>query len=143
MGRRWLVTVLVLATVTLAGQGGGVFAQGYGYDAAQPSAGLVSAMKTTQVHATNAARAETLRDSLWHLGHVVNCLEGAGGKNYDTKNMNPCQGQGTGVIPDLAAARSGQMGAASALDTARKADDLALETLKLTDLAQVKAGATK
>jgi hypothetical protein len=100
-------------------------------------------MKTTQVHAANAARAETLRDSLWHLGHVVNCLEGAGGKNYDTKNLNPCQGQGTGVIPDLAAARSGVMGAGSALDTARKADDLVLETLKLTDLAQVKAGATK
>jgi hypothetical protein len=38
---------------------------------------------------------------------------------------------------------SGQTGASSALDTVRKADTLALETLKLTDLAKVKAGAEK
>jgi hypothetical protein len=77
------------------------------------------------------------------MGHVVNCMEGARGKHYDVNNMNPCQGQGTGIIPDLEAAGSGQTGATSALGTVRKADDLALETLKLADLAQVKAGASK
>jgi hypothetical protein len=119
-----------------------VFAQGYGGEYNKPAAGLVAAFKTAQTHATNAARAETLRDSLWHLGHVVNCMEGLRGTHYDANNSNPCQGQGTGIIPDLEA-MSGQTGASSALDTVRKADTLALETLKLTDLAKVKAGAEK
>jgi hypothetical protein len=132
------IAVVVMA---LASQSA-VFAQGYGGQYGQPAAGLVAAFKTAQVHATNAARAETLRDSLWHLGHVVNCMEGARGTHYDASNANPCQGQGTGIIPDLEA-MSGQMGAPSALDAVRKADALALETLKLTDLAQVKAGAAK
>src|SRR5438552_6596883 len=99
---------------------------------------------SARTHATNAARSETLRDSLWHLGHVVNCLEGKGGKNYDANNLNPCQGQGGGILPDLqAAARNYQMGASTALDLSRKAEQLAMDTLKLTDLAQVKGGASK
>jgi len=101
-------------------------------------------VKTAQTHAANAARSEATRDALWHLGHVVNCLEGARGKNYDAKNINPCQGQGNGIIPDLESAVPGsQMNISSALDTARKADQLALETLKLSDLAQIKAGASR
>jgi hypothetical protein len=131
------IGVVVMALVSH----GAVFAQGYGGGYGNPAAsGLVEAFKTAQTHATNAARAETLRDSLWHVGHVVNCMEGSRGAHYDAANGNPCQGQGTGIIPDLEA-MSGQMGASSALDTVRKADALALETLKLTDLAKVKAGA--
>lgn len=140
MGKKLMMFVCGLAIIALVNQAAA--AQGYGYE--KPAAGLVNQLKTAQTHATNAARAETMRDSLWHLGHVVNCLEGARGKNYDAKNLNPCQGQGTGVIPDLeGAAQGGQMGMSSALDTARKADQLALDTLKLTDLAQVKTGASK
>lgn len=142
IGMRWLGVAVVIAVIAVPGQV--VLAQ-YGSDYGRPaSSGPVDAMKTAQFHATNSARAETFRDSVWHLGHVVNCLEGSRGKNYDAKNDNPCQGQGAGIIPDLeAAARGYQMGATSALDQARKADQLALDTLKLTDLAQVKAGASK
>ena len=141
----WIAVVAVVAVAASAGQI--VSAQGYGggsdYDKAG-GAGTVDALKTARTHATNAARSETLRDSLWHLGHVVNCLEGKGGKNYDANNLNPCQGQGGGILPDLqAAARNYQMGASTALDLSRKAEQLAMDTLKLKDLAQVKAGASK
>lgn len=140
MARKLMALVCGLTLIALVSQN--VAAQGYGYE--KPAAGLVNQLKTAQTHASNAARAETLRDSLWHLGHVVNCLEGARGKNYDAKNLNPCQGQGSGVIPDLeSGAQGGQMGVSGALDTARKADQLALDTLKLSDLAQVKAGASR
>lgn len=141
MGRIQLLMWIGVVVVALASHGV-VLAQGYGGEYNKPAAGLVAAFKTAQTHATNAARAETLRDSLWHLGHVVNCMEGPRGTHYDATNANPCQGQGTGIIPDLEA-MSGQIGASSALDTVHKADALALETLKLTDLAQVKAGAER
>lgn len=141
----WLAVAAVIAMAAFVSQG--VLAQGYGggSDYGRPATGAyVDALKTARTHAMNSARAETLRDSIMHLGHVVNCLEGARGKNYDANNANPCQGQGAGVIPDLdAAVRGYQMGATTALDQARKADELALDTLKLTDLVQVKSGATK
>ncbi len=139
----WLAVAVVVAVVAFAGQL--VFAQGYGGDYNRAGgSGTVDALKTAWTHATYASKSETLRDSLWHLGHVVNCLEGKGGKNYDANNLNPCQGQGSGIIPDLqAAVRNYQRGASSALDTAGKADQLALDTLKSTNLAQVKAGASR
>ncbi len=141
----WIAVVVVVAVAAFAGQM--VSAQGYGggsdYDKAG-GAGTVDALKTARIHATNAARSETLRDSLWHLGHVVNCLEGKGGKSYDANNLNPCQGQGGGILPDLqAAARNYQMGASTALDLSRKAEQMAMDTLKLTELAEVKSGAAK
>lgn len=142
---RWLAAIVVVIVAAFAGQM--VFAQGYGggsdYDRAGGS-GTIDALKTARTHSSNAARSETLRDSLWHLGHVVNCLEGKNGKNYDAKNDNPCQGQGGGIIPDLrAAARNYQAGASTALDLSQKAEQMAMDTLKLTDLAQVKSGASK
>jgi len=141
----WVAVVIVVAVAVFTGQM--VSAQGYGggsnYDKPGGS-GTIDALKTARTHATNAAKSETLRDSLWHLGHVVNCLEGKGGKNYDANNLNPCQGQGGGILPDLqSAARNYQMGASTALDLSRKAEQMAMDTLKLTDLAQVKAGASK
>ena len=139
---RWLTVAAAVGVAAFVSPG--VLAQ-YGSDYGRQTTGAyVDALKTARTHAMYSARAETLRDSIMHLGHVVNCLEGARGKNYDASNGNPCQGQGAGIIPDLDAAMRGyQMGATTALDQARKADELALETLKLTDLTQVKSGATK
>src|SRR2546426_11962636 len=141
----WLAVIVVVAVAAFAGQM--VLAQGYGggTDYEKPGgAGTIDALKTARTHATNAARSETLRDSLWHLGHVVNCLEGKGGKNYDANSLNPCQGQGGGILPDLqAAARSYRMGASTALDLSRKAEQLAVDTLKSSDLTQLKSGAAK
>lgn len=129
-----LFLALLMTPVTFAQYGGD-----YGRET---SAGVIDALRTARFHAMNSALSGVMREALWHLGHVVNCLEGARGKNYDSKNDNPCQGQGSGIIPDLESARS-SVGAARALEKAREADSLALETLKLTDLARVKAGSSK
>ncbi len=142
MGKKWVVLVVGLAMVGMVSPA--AVAQGYGGEYNQPATGLVDALKTGQTHALNSSRSETLRDSLWHLGHVVNCLEGLNGKHYDAKNANPCEGQGSGIIPDLQlGVRRYQPGASKALDLASKADQVALDGLKLTDLMQVKAAASK
>lgn len=136
-----LMLTLLAGSATLAQYGGG----GGDYDYGPPAGkGVADQLQTARTHATYSARSEVMRDVREHLAHVVNCLEGPRGKNYDAKNDNPCQGQGGGVIPDLeSAARSGQTGAARALDVAREADKLAIEAVKLTDLARAKAGASK
>jgi hypothetical protein len=131
-----------VAPAPTAAQMGGGYGGGGDYD--RPSAGLADQLTTARTHAMNAARSDILRDARWHLGHVINCLEGARGPNYDRSNANPCQGQGNGILPDLeAAGRSGGAGAAKSLALAREADQLALETLALADLAPIKAGARK
>src|SRR5437899_12745986 len=73
----WLATIVVVIVAALAGQM--VFAQGYGgggggYDRPGGS-GTIDALRTARKHATNAVRSESVRDSLWHLGHLVSCLE--------------------------------------------------------------------
>lgn len=134
-----LMLTLLAGSATLAQYGGG----GYDYGP-RVGKGVADQLQTARTHATFSARSEVMRDVLWHLGHVVNCLEGSRGKNYDAKNDNPCQGQGSGIIPDLeSAARGTQTGAAKALDVAREANRIALEALKLTDLPRAKAGASK
>lgn len=117
----------------------------YGYDyPSSPGSGLAEQLRTARTHATYAAQSEILRGVREHLGHVVNCLEGPRGKNFDAKNDNPCQGQGSGVIPDLeSAVRSGQTGASRALEAAREADKLAVETLAVSDLARAKTAASR
>ncbi|MDQ7821091.1 MAG: hypothetical protein RB150_11150 [Armatimonadota bacterium] len=144
MFNRWSMLALLASAALVIWAGTAAVAQygggGYGYE--QAPAGLTSQVKTAQAHATNSARSEALRDARWHLSHVVNCLEGPRGKNYDAQAGNPCQGQGNGILPDLdAAVRAYQMGASTALDAARRADELAVETLKSNDLGQVKTGA--
>jgi len=105
---------------------------------------VVNQLKTARVHAANAAGSQTLRDAKWHLGHAVNCIEGPNGKNYDKNNLNPCQGQGSGIIPDLTAEKNrGTKGAAQALSLVEEADKTAVEALKQADLAKVQAGAKK
>ena len=134
-----LVLALVATPVILAQYGGG---GDYGYEQTTP-AGVVEQIRTARTHATYSAGSEVLRGVLEHLGHVVNCLEGPRGKNYDAKNDNPCQGQGAGVIPDLESAGRSTMTTTKALDAARDADKIAVETLKLTDLARAKTAASK
>ncbi|MGH2396431.1 MAG: hypothetical protein ACRDFW_05470 [bacterium] len=123
-----------------------VFAQGYGdYDYGTPAGGsIVGQLRTARTHALNAAGSEALGGAIDHLAHVVNCIEGSKGANYNSKAFNPCQGQGNGLIPDLQADSSrGRADATKALDIARQADRLAVDTLKLTDLARVKTAAKR
>lgn len=108
------------------------------------AAKVLNQLRTARVHAANAAGSQTMGDVRWHLGHAVNCIEGPNGKNYDKNNLNPCQGQGNGIIPDLTAERNrGTKGAAQALSLVEEADKTALEALKQAELAKVQAGAKK
>lgn len=145
-------TCALLLAVTA---GSAVYAQGYGggggygdYDspppAASPSGAVVAQLRTARTHAANAAGSEVMAGVLDHLAHVVNCLEGSRGANYNARADNPCRGQGGGVIPDLQAESArGQMGAASALASAREADRIAVDTLKVTDMARAKTDAAR
>jgi len=102
-----------------------------------PAADLRAQLRTAATHATNAATSEALRGAQSHLTHVVNCLEGARGRNYVQAELNPCQGQGNGVLVDLRTAREG----GAWMPVAETAADLALRGSKMSDLASVRAAA--
>jgi hypothetical protein len=118
-------------------------AQGYGGDAGQQqqqpaaAADLRAQLRTAATHGTNAATSETMPGARSHLMHVVNCLEGARGRNYFQNEANPCQGQGNGVLVDLRAAQGGSAWMA----VAEAANDLAVRGTRMTDLASVRATA--
>lgn len=66
-----------------------------------------------------------------HLHHAINCIEGPQGKNFDSSELNPCKGQGNGIIPDLKAAGSP---AANALQHVQEADNIAVSSLGVSDI---------
>ncbi len=57
-------------------------------------------ISTAATHAALAANSTVLDTVHVHLHHAVNCLVGPNGAGYDAKQMNPCNGMGTGAIPD-------------------------------------------
>lgn len=131
----WILTVALVLGVAAAAT-----AQ-YGSDyGSPPSSSLTEQLKTAQSHATFAADADAMAGVRSHLAHVVNCLEGSRGADFNSAAGNPCQGQGNGIIPDLTARGAA---AAKALATAREANAAALDAMKQAALAQAKAGATK
>ncbi|HEY3247782.1 MAG TPA: hypothetical protein VGK88_05780 [bacterium] len=138
----WFVAGASILVMTVA-----AFAQGYGggYDPNPPTgtasgSALMDQFKAAQTHATFAAQSDALASVRSHLAHVVNCLEGSKGANFSAAEMNPCQGMGNGIIPDLVARGAP---ATKALSEAREANTAALAALKISDLAQAKAGANK
>lgn len=144
---RFVVGMFALTFLAMASA---VWAQGYGsgggdYDYNRPAGGaVVPQLRTARTHAANAAGSEAISGAIDHLAHVVNCIEGARGANYNSRALNPCEGQGNGLIPDLQAdSGRGQADATKALDFVRQADRLAVDTLKVTDLARVKTAATR
>src|SRR5215472_1712485 len=71
--------------------------------AAQPASAVGDASKevsTAAQHAEFAAAAKDLKTTQLHLHHVVNCLVGPQGQGFDQSAGNPCDGQGSGAIPD-------------------------------------------
>ncbi|MDR7543120.1 MAG: hypothetical protein QN120_02580, partial [Armatimonadota bacterium] len=94
-------------------------------------------LRTAVAHAQNAAASEALRGAQSHLLHVVNCLEGPRGRDYAQAEINPCQGQGNGILVDL---RSNP-GRASWVPVAEAAKDLAMRGSKLGELASARASA--
>ncbi|HEY2033786.1 MAG TPA: hypothetical protein VGH02_08895 [Rhizomicrobium sp.] len=53
-------------------------------------------------HAEYAAEATDLKGLHMHLHHTLNCLVGPSGVGFDAKELNPCAGSGSGIIPDTA-----------------------------------------
>ncbi|MBV9992095.1 MAG: hypothetical protein JOZ72_12485 [Alphaproteobacteria bacterium] len=78
-------------------------------------------------HAEYAAAAPTIAEAHAHLHHALNCIVGPGGNGFDSKEMNPCAGSGSGIIPDEsdAAARTALEGAAAEARDGLASDDLA------------------
>jgi hypothetical protein len=50
--------------------------------------------QTAIIHAEYASEGTTLKEVQLHLHHVLNCLEGKAGKDFDASFGNPCQGKG-------------------------------------------------
>ncbi|MGH7800298.1 MAG: hypothetical protein ACREOW_06655 [Thermodesulfobacteriota bacterium] len=87
-------------------------------------------LDTAIYHAKASVDSDSADAMKAHLKHAINCIEGAQGKNFDSSELNPCKGQGNGIIPDLRAAGSP---AAIALQHVQEADSLALSSLAITD----------
>lgn len=88
---------------------------------------------TAADHAGYAADATVLKTAYAHLHHVINCLVGPGGDDFDAKEANPCASMGSGAIPDNTNAAF-KMQLSSAVTKAKAG-------LKATDLAAAKADA--
>jgi hypothetical protein len=86
-------------------------------------------ISTAATHAGLAAGSTDLKMVQTHLQHVINCLEGPQGKNYDAKQLNPCKDQGTGAIPDAPADKKAEL---------QKAVAMAQANQSITDLTQAK-----
>lgn len=99
--------------------------------AKDPAADAKKQLQTAMFHAGDLAqRGNVAATSLMHLQHVMNCLEGPGGKNFRAAVGNPCQGQGSGAMNDLQAAQAaGARGADRAARYARAAHDMTANVL--------------
>ena len=64
---------------------------------------------TATAHAGMGAASGDIMMVHAHLHHVLNCLEGPGGKDYDASQANPCKDQGMGAIPDADAATKAKL----------------------------------
>lgn len=132
--RQWsIAAVIIIGVVSLiAGAASGQYG-----DYPPPAAGggdLRTPLRTAATHATNAAISETARNVREHLTHVVNCLEGPRGRNYDQAPGNPCQGQGNGIMPDIRAAQGGAVW----MPVVEAAADLALKGVKATEMSSAR-----
>ncbi len=79
-------------------------------------------LNTALTHAGFAAQYNTVAEVELHLHHVVNCLEGSSGKNFNQQAGNVCQGQGNGIFGDL---KDSGMAGAHAMPFAEIADQVA------------------
>lgn len=69
---------------------------------ASPQDSVKTEVSTAHTHAVYARQAPSVAVSHVHLHHVINCLVGPKGADFDAKQANPCKGQGNGALPDSA-----------------------------------------
>ncbi len=58
-------------------------------------------ISTATTHAAMAANAADTATAIMHFHHVINCLEGPKGKQFDADVGNPCNGMGNGALNDV------------------------------------------
>ncbi len=93
-------------------------------------------LQTAFYHASELAqRGNAVAASKIHVQHVINCLEGPTGANFKQAAGYPCEGQGSGIIPDLKAAKT--PGADKALKEANLAWTLAVQAVAKNDVNEV------
>lgn len=100
---------------------------------AQGTVDIKKELETAVFHAGELAqRGTAIAGTRSHLQHVINCLEGSKGKDFNPAPGHVCQGQGNGIIPDLKA--SSARGAAKALQYSEIALTLSLQAIKFSDV---------
>lgn len=136
-----LVAGLLLASAGLA------LGQGYGgYDPTPPPATSPASassnkaetqLRTAIDHAKNSAGSGAMASAVSHLGHVLNCIEGTKGKNFNASWGHVCQGQGEGILTDIKGAKN----ANNLVLVLEAADNLATGGVKARDLSAVQNAA--
>jgi len=56
---------------------------------------------TALAHAGYSSTSKNAKTVHLHLYHVINCLEGSQGKDFNAAAGNPCKGMGNGAVNDL------------------------------------------
>jgi hypothetical protein len=95
---------------------------------------LKAEITTAGQHADMAAAAPDIATVHMHLHHTINCVVGQGGAGYDASQLNPCQNQGSGALPDATSAATKQ--------SLQKAVAQAQAGLATNDLAAAQKDAT-
>jgi hypothetical protein len=125
-----------LTTAAALGQGG---YPGGGADyGSPPAAGKAQTQLATAIqHARFSAGANATAGAVTHLGHTLNCIEGARGKNFNAAWGHVCQGQGDGILVDI----RGERNAAAVMLVLEAANDLAVRGVKAQNVAAVQNAA--
>lgn len=113
--------------------------------APSPVTALRTQLRTAIFHAGELAqRAAAPPVAVLHVHHVMNCLEGPKGANFDATKGYPCQGQGNGVLEDLNAAQAaGAPGAEAAAKSISIAYELTKQGLRQRELFDIQAWVKK
>jgi len=104
--------------------------------ASTPSAG--TEIRTAVEHAGFAMKSKSADDVHKHLHHVINCLVGTNGEDFDAAVGNPCQGMGDGALKDA----SGSEGTEGLLNQSLRLAKVGVE-VKDQHAAQAVAVATR
>ena len=98
---------------------------------------MIAQLRTGIEHAKNAAGSGAMASAVSHLGHVLNCIEGTRGKNFNASWGHVCQGQGDGIVVDIKGAKN----ADNLMLVLQSADELASSGVKARELGAVQNAA--
>ncbi|MBI2123346.1 MAG: hypothetical protein HYT96_04220 [Armatimonadetes bacterium] len=128
--------VAVTITAVLLGAAA-AYAQSDYYPTPAQADKLSTQLATAIEHSRNSAGSNTMSGAVSHLGHVLNCIEGTRGKNFNAAWGHVCQGQGDGIVADIKGAKN----AGNVMLVLESANGLAAAGVKAKDLAAVRFAA--